>query len=99
MKKAVALLVVGIFCALGPVFGIIGTVIGMLASFDALGSKTGEAKQAALTAGINTSLYTTAAGFVIFPIGVVLIIIASKQMSRIRKERVASDDEHSCDIS
>ncbi len=47
---------------LAPLLGLLGTVIGMIESFDALGSKSGGAKSEALAQGISLALVSTAVG-------------------------------------
>lgn len=49
---------------LGPSLGLLGTVEGMIATFDAL-SKNGAGDPSALAASIGTALWTTAAGLVV----------------------------------
>ncbi len=47
---------------LAPLLGLLGTVIGMIESFEALGSKAGGAKSEALAQGISLALVSTAIG-------------------------------------
>ncbi|MEJ7640152.1 MAG: MotA/TolQ/ExbB proton channel family protein [Singulisphaera sp.] len=47
---------------LAPLLGLLGTVIGMIQSFDALGGRVGPAKGEALAQGISLALVTTALG-------------------------------------
>ena len=57
---------------LAPLLGLLGTVIGMIESFDAIGSSTvGTAKGEALAHGISLALGTTAAGLLVAVISVV----------------------------
>jgi biopolymer transport protein ExbB/TolQ len=85
MKKAIALLIAGIILALGPTWGIIGTVIGMVRVFGDLAEKTGEAKAQALASNISFSLYPTLAGFLICPIGILFLIISIIWIIKINK--------------
>ena len=50
---------------LAPLLGLLGTVIGMIQSFDALGGRVGPAKGEALAQGISLALVTTALGLAI----------------------------------
>lgn len=47
---------------LAPLLGLLGTVIGMIESFNALGAKAGNAKSEALARGISLALVSTAFG-------------------------------------
>jgi biopolymer transport protein ExbB len=47
---------------LAPLLGLLGTVVGMIESFDALGTKTGGGKSEALAQGISLALVSTAIG-------------------------------------
>lgn len=48
---------------ISPLIGLLGTVVGMLKSFLAISAQTGFVTVSTLSAGISTSLLTTAAGF------------------------------------
>ena len=50
---------------LAPMFGLMGTVTGMVAAFAGLASATGAAKASALAMSISSALYTTAVGLFI----------------------------------
>lgn len=69
------LAVTGAILQLGPVFGIIGTVIGMLSAFHTIGQE-GEAKPEALASDISFALITTAIGLSIGIIGLILMLTA-----------------------
>jgi biopolymer transport protein ExbB len=47
---------------LAPLIGLLGTVIGMIQSFDAIGGKVGSGKSEALAQGISLALVSTALG-------------------------------------
>jgi biopolymer transport protein ExbB len=55
---------------LAPLLGLLGTVIGMIQSFDALGGRVGPAKGEALAQGISLALVTTALGLAIAVVSV-----------------------------
>ncbi len=57
---------------LAPLLGLLGTVIGMIQSFDALGSKVSAAKGEALASGISLALVSTAIG-----LGIAIISVAA----------------------
>lgn len=52
-----------IFATLAPMVGLLGTVWGMIAAFDALASQSGDAK--ALASGIKVAMITTAGGLIV----------------------------------
>ena len=56
---------------LAPLLGLLGTVIGMIQSFEALGGRVGPAKGEALAQGISLALVTTAFGLAIAVVSVV----------------------------
>jgi len=56
---------------LAPLLGLLGTVIGMIQSFDALGGRVGPAKGEALARGISLALVTTALG-----LGIAIVSVA-----------------------
>jgi biopolymer transport protein ExbB len=55
---------------LAPLLGLLGTVIGMIRSFDALGGRVGPQKGEALAQGISLALGTTAIGLAIAVVSV-----------------------------
>jgi biopolymer transport protein ExbB len=55
---------------LGPLLGLLGTVVGIIQSFDALGGRLGPARGEALAHGISLALVATAFGLVIAIIAV-----------------------------
>src|SRR5262249_51496944 len=56
---------------LAPLLGLLGTVIGMIQSFEAVGGRVGPARSEALAHGISLALVTTALGVAIAVISVV----------------------------
>jgi biopolymer transport protein ExbB len=55
---------------MGPLLGLLGTVVGIIQSFDALGGRVGPARGEALAQGISLALVATAFGLVIAIIAV-----------------------------
>ena len=55
---------IGLFIALAPMLGFMGTVIGMIQTFDVIQSK-GEAKPEELAGGIKVALLTTVSGLIV----------------------------------
>jgi len=60
---------------LAPLLGLLGTVVGMIQSFDAIGAKTGGAKGDALAQGISLALVSTAIGLAIASVSVTMYYI------------------------
>lgn len=74
-SKLIIGLVVGILLALGPVWGVIGTMVGMVRAFVTLGQSDPQA--GALAGDIGRALYITAAGWIACPIGIVVIVVSA----------------------
>ena len=55
---------IGLFIALAPMLGFMGTVIGMIQAFDIIELK-GEAKPDELAGGIKVALITTVSGLIV----------------------------------
>jgi biopolymer transport protein ExbB len=55
---------------LAPLLGLLGTVVGMIQSFDAIGGRVGSSRSEALAHGISLALVTTAAGLAIAVVSV-----------------------------
>jgi biopolymer transport protein ExbB len=83
--KFKTLLTVGIILALGPIWGLLGTVAGIVMAFGHAG-ESGMGKPELLAGDIGVALYTTAAGLIICPIGIACIIISCIFLNRIKKE-------------
>jgi len=73
--KLIVWLNVGILLALGPVWGVLGTALGMMRAFSHLAETSPDA--GALADDISLALYTTAAGWIICPLGIAIIVIAA----------------------
>ncbi|MBI2438021.1 MAG: MotA/TolQ/ExbB proton channel family protein [Lentisphaerae bacterium] len=82
--KLIIWLVVGIILALGPIWGMIGTVLGMLFALGHLSQPQPQAE--VLASNISLALYATAAGWIASPIGIVTIIISAIKLGRSKKE-------------
>lgn len=78
--KLIVWLVAGIILALGPIWGMIGTVLGMILAFGNLGQPQPQAE--ALAGNISLALYATAAGWIACPIGIVIIIVSAIKLGR-----------------
>jgi biopolymer transport protein ExbB len=62
--------VLSAMATLGPLLGLLGTVVGIIQSFDALGGRVGPARGEALAHGISLALVATALGLAIAIIAV-----------------------------
>lgn len=88
MKKktnCTILLVVGIILGLGPLWGLLGTVVGMMMAFNRMG-EAGMGNPEALAGDIAISLYTTAIGIIMCPFGAACIIMSVVFKKRLEKE-------------
>jgi len=56
---------IGLFIALAPMLGFMGTVIGMIQTFDAIAASKGEVDPSVLAKGIKVALITTVSGLVV----------------------------------
>ena len=65
----------GALLTCAPLFGLLGTALGMAKAFHALG-KSGIADPQGVTAGVHASFIATAAGLVLCPIGIILLIVS-----------------------
>ena len=89
---------------LAPLLGLLGTVVGLIESFDALGGSTAEGvgKGEALAHGISLALVATAFGLVVAVVSVIFYYVLLNRVDvlvreldgQVRKviELVASDD-------
>ena len=82
----IALLVVGVLLAFGPVWGLLGTVVGMIGAFGEL-SRGEEAEAGELASDMSVALYTTAVGSIMAPVGAVLIVLAVVWLKKVDQRR------------
>jgi biopolymer transport protein ExbB/TolQ len=82
--KLIVWLVAGIILALGPVWGNIGTVVGMILTFGNGGQPQPQAE--ALASSISLALCATAVGWIACPIGIVIIIVSGAKLVKAAKE-------------
>lgn len=78
--KLMLWLVAGIILAMGPIWGMVGTAVGMILAFGHLGQP--QPQHEALAGNISLALYATAAGWIACPIGIVLIIVSAITLGR-----------------
>lgn len=82
--KLIIWLVAGIILALGPIWGMIGTIVGMVLAFGNLAQS--QPQPEVLAGNISLALYTTAAGWIACPIGIVIIIVSAIKLGKTTKE-------------
>jgi biopolymer transport protein ExbB len=63
--------VLSAMATIGPLLGLLGTVVGIIQSFDALGGRAGPARGEALAQGISLALVATA-----FGLGIAIVAVA-----------------------
>ena len=75
MKRSLLIcgIVIGTILTLGPVWGTLGTVFGMMHAFQTLAGN-GISDPKALSGSIGTTLLASGAGLVACPIGVLLLV-------------------------
>lgn len=83
-KWLIAGIVIGSILTAAPLLGMVGTAIGMMRAFSALGS-TGISDPHALSEAIGTSLLSTATGFFVFPVGVLILTVSLVLFVQLRK--------------
>jgi len=66
----------GAWLQLGPVFGLLGTVVGMIGAFAELANQGSTESADALAENINVALITTAIGIIPALIGLVCLLVA-----------------------
>ena len=85
-KGPITLLVTGALLALGPLWGLFGTVLGMARAFRSIG-EAGPASPDELAADIEGSMGSTAAGFLLAPIGVAMLVGGIIWLVRVNRRR------------
>jgi len=83
--KLIIWLVVGIILALGPIWGMVGTVVGMVMAFGHI-QQGGTAEPEVLANDMGIALITTAAGWIVCPIGIVIIIVSAIKLGKSKTE-------------
>jgi biopolymer transport protein ExbB/TolQ len=70
----------GVILALGPFWGLIGTILGMILAFQNLAD--GNPEVGVLADNISLALYTTAAGLVACPIGITIVVVSAIKLGK-----------------
>jgi biopolymer transport protein ExbB len=67
-------------------FGLLGTIQGLIMAFSSLGTASASAKAALLAKGISTAMYTTAMGLLVaIPLMIIYTIITNKEKNILQK--------------
>ena len=69
----------------GPVWGLLATIVGMLQAFSPMDGNISEAANS-ITGGVALALRATAAGLLICPIGIALLVLALRRLSSLRPQ-------------
>jgi biopolymer transport protein ExbB len=69
-----------------PLTGLLGTVIGMIETFDSIGEMTLFAQSGGIAGGISQALFTTQMGLAVAVPGIVLGRILDRRQSRVEQE-------------
>jgi hypothetical protein len=78
-------IVIGVILTLGPAWGLLGTVFGMMHAFQTLGG-SGISDPKALSGAIGETLLATTAGLVACPIGILLLAVCIVMLVNLSKE-------------
>jgi biopolymer transport protein ExbB len=79
-----------LIATLGPLLGLLGTVVGIIMIFGQLTAAVGTASPQQLAGGIGTALYTTVVGLIV---GVLALV--SHRLIAARIDRIVADLERS----
>jgi biopolymer transport protein ExbB len=78
--------VLGAMATLGPLLGLLGTVVGIIQSFAALGGRVGPSRGEALAQGISLALVATAIGLTIAIIAVIFYYVFLNRVDILLRE-------------
>ena len=76
-------IVVGVMLTLAPLCGVLGTVLGLVRLFEAVAVVEASRKAEMLSTGISHSMWSTAIGFAIFPVGLVILSLSIYKVATI----------------
>ena len=83
-RLAIAGIVVGALLTAAPLFGVAGTIVGMIRAFNTLGS-SGIGDPKALGDSIGVTLFSTVAGLLLCPVGIIVLTLSLIFLSRLRR--------------
>ncbi|MFN7550964.1 MAG: MotA/TolQ/ExbB proton channel family protein [Pseudomonadota bacterium] len=83
---------VNVLVAVAPLMGLLGTVIGMIETFNSLGDMTFYSQSGGIAAGIATALFTTQLGLVVAVPGVIAKSLLDRRQFQIENDLAAIKD-------
>lgn len=83
---------VNVLVAVAPLMGLLGTVMGMIETFNSLGDMTFYSQSGGIAAGIATALFTTQLGLVVAVPGVVAKALLDRRQNQIENDLSAIKD-------
>ena len=84
----------GVLAAVGPMLGLLGTVIGMIGAFNAIGSLQGTARSTELAKFMSLALVNTAQGLVVAVPCTVAFALFRQRIDRLVSDIAAEELEH-----
>jgi biopolymer transport protein ExbB len=83
---------INVLVGVAPLLGLLGTVMGMIETFDSLGDMTFYSQSGGIAAGIATALFTTQLGLVVAVPGVIAKSLLDRRQYQIENDLVAIKD-------
>jgi biopolymer transport protein ExbB len=83
---------INVLVAVAPLMGLLGTVMGMIETFNSLGDMTFYSQSGGIAAGIATALFTTQLGLVVAVPGVIAKALLDRRQFQIENDLAAIKD-------
>lgn len=83
---------INVLVAVAPLMGLLGTVMGMIETFNSLGDMTFYSQSGGIAAGIATALFTTQLGLVVAVPGVIAKALLDRRQFQIESDLTAVKD-------
>lgn len=83
---------INVLVAVAPLMGLLGTVMGMIETFNSLGDMTFYSQSGGIAAGIATALFTTQLGLVVAVPGVIAKALLDRRQFQIESDLTAIKD-------
>jgi biopolymer transport protein ExbB len=83
---------INVLVGIAPLLGLLGTVMGMIETFDSLGDMTFYSQSGGIAAGIATALFTTQLGLVVAVPGVIAKSLLDRRQFQIENDLAAIKD-------
>jgi biopolymer transport protein ExbB len=83
---------INVLVGVAPLLGLLGTVMGMIETFDSLGDMTFYSQSGGIAAGIATALFTTQLGLVVAVPGVIAKSLLDRRQFQIENDLAAIKD-------